>query len=121
LYHDNVTRVEYSVSIKASSICVLTEAIHEVQRQDSHIVIKLLASFRGINEEEDLGKLEELKGLLVSIPHLRKLIAGIDLVSDELSRTGMPFGLQKFLNAAVQFQWGIRIHLGEAIGQRSQG
>jgi len=42
------------------------------------MVIKLLASFRGTNEEEDLGKLEELKGLLVSMPHLRKLIAGID-------------------------------------------
>lgn len=115
LYHDNVVRVEYSVGLKKSSAPALLSAMEELERNDTDVVIRILASFRGVDQAEDMQKLDELVAMLRSNSRLRHFVVGIDLVGDELARTYMPFAMSAFLDAAEEFHWGIRIHLGEAI------
>lgn len=115
LYHDNVVRVEYSVGLKKSSAPALLSAMEELERNDTDVVIRILASFRGVDQAEDMQKLDELVAMLRSNSRLRHFVVGIDLVGDELARTYMPFAMSTFLDAAEEFHWGIRIHLGEAI------
>lgn len=115
LYDDHAVRVEYSVGLKSTSAPALLEALQELERNDTDVVIRMVASFRGVDQVEDMQKLSELVTMVRDNPALRQFVVGIDLVGDELARVYMPFAMLAFLEAAQEFKWGVRIHLGEAI------